>query len=122
MHIISCFILVQKLNLWRKRTEVLKHEVIEKLRTANGLEKLELIDTLHHLGISYNLNKEIDDVMEKIYKTYDIDAPFDNLSTLALRFRLLRQNGWNVSSSNINIHFLLNLMYCFLFSYKLKYG
>lgn len=97
-------ILLQKLDLWEKKAKVLKEKLLEKLSTADGVERLELIDTLYRLGVSYNFDKEIEEALEKMCKTYDEDAQEDNLYYLALRFRLLRQHGWNASSGTLLIN------------------
>ncbi|EXB50920.1 (-)-germacrene D synthase [Morus notabilis] len=66
-------------------------------------KKLNLVDAIQRLGVSYHFEKEIETVLHQIYdntlyncpqnaETYD-----DDLHTVALCFRLLRQQGYPVS-------------------------
>ncbi|CAI9088535.1 OLC1v1022881C4 [Oldenlandia corymbosa var. corymbosa] len=71
-------------------------------------KKLDLIDTIQRLGVSYQFETEIGAALGLIYKDYDHhDSEYDEkfkqengneLHTTALRFRLLRQHGYDVSS------------------------
>ncbi|KAL6179369.1 hypothetical protein ACLB2K_050884 [Fragaria x ananassa] len=67
-------------------------------------EKLNLVDDIQRLGVSYHFENEIDEVLEQIYQTtHGSDmANDDDLCTTALRFRLLRQQGYNVSCDIFN--------------------
>lgn len=64
---------------------------------------LQLIDDIQRLGVSYHLENEIDQVLQQIRKNFsgechdDQENADDNLYTAALRFRLLRQQGYKVS-------------------------
>ncbi|XP_077221452.1 putative terpene synthase 2 isoform X3 [Tasmannia lanceolata] len=87
-----------KLDAWSKRVEELKEEVNRMLSRAKGSQQeIELIDVLQRLGVAYHFEKEIDEALHQIfeYQTDDVD---DDLFVVALRFRLLRQHGFNVSS------------------------
>ncbi|KAK2631659.1 hypothetical protein EUGRSUZ_L02618 [Eucalyptus grandis] len=63
-------------------------------------QKLNLIDQIQQLGLAYHFEFEIAEQLEQIHRSYfefhcgDND---DNLHTIALLFRLLRQQGYNVS-------------------------
>lgn len=62
-------------------------------------QKLNLIDQIQRLGIAYHFEIEIDQLLGQIHKSYfefhyDND---DNLHTVALLFRLLRQQGYTIS-------------------------
>ncbi|PKI46153.1 hypothetical protein CRG98_033411 [Punica granatum] len=62
-------------------------------------EKLNLIDQIQRLGISYLFEREIDAALEQIHQVYferDAGDNFD-LNTTALMFRLLRQQGYRIS-------------------------
>ncbi|KAK4367087.1 hypothetical protein RND71_014967 [Anisodus tanguticus] len=62
-------------------------------------ETLNLIDLIERLGIAYHFEKEIDHILEQIYNknsNFEGDA-YNDLCTLALQFRLLRQHGYNIS-------------------------
>ncbi|KAF8026085.1 hypothetical protein BT93_F2791 [Corymbia citriodora subsp. variegata] len=67
--------------------------------------KLNLIDQIQRLGLAYHFELEIDEQLEQIRRSYfefhcgDND---DNLHTISLLFRLLRQQGYNVSCEIFN--------------------
>lgn len=82
----------------KKRADELTEEVRKIIKSAaDTFEKMNLIDTIQRLGISYHFEKEIDEVLTSLH-----DAKFesDNLHEVALRFRLLRQHGFHVSPGN----------------------
>ncbi|XP_042009751.1 bicyclogermacrene synthase-like [Salvia splendens] len=60
--------------------------------------KLELIDAIQRLGVEYHFEKEIGESLKYIHDNYKLQISKDNddLSIVALRFRLLRQQGYNV--------------------------
>nr|GME15810.1 (-)-germacrene D synthase-like [Ipomoea batatas] len=65
-------------------------------------QKLEFINNIQRLGVSYQFENEIDASLEYIFKAYDDfnDGKDENdLYVVSLRFRLLRQNGYHVSAS-----------------------
>ncbi|KAJ4969137.1 hypothetical protein NE237_015838 [Protea cynaroides] len=84
-----------------EQAEKLKEEVRRKLvGDANGsLKKLSLIDSVQRFGVAYHFEEEIEKALEMIH---DASYGFDdnNLYTVALRFRLLRQQGYNVPCGN----------------------
>ncbi|PON53412.1 Squalene/phytoene synthase [Trema orientale] len=67
----------------------------------NHSEKLDLIDAIQRLGLSYHFEDEIETILKQIYnfcKSHNHqEATDDDLYTVALRFRLLRQQGYHVS-------------------------
>ncbi|KAG4204030.1 hypothetical protein ERO13_A04G023400v2 [Gossypium hirsutum] len=67
---------------------------------ANSTQKLAFIDSVQRLGVSCHFTKEIEDELENIYHN-DNDAEND-LYTTSLRFRLLREHGFNVSCEVFN--------------------
>ncbi|KAF8006937.1 hypothetical protein BT93_K1051 [Corymbia citriodora subsp. variegata] len=87
--------------------ERLKEEVRKML--AGAMDKpsqmLNLINQIQRLGIAYHFEIEIDEQLEQIHRSHfefhcgDND---DNLSTVALLFRLLRQHGYNISCEIFN--------------------
>nr|XP_010905142.1 alpha-humulene synthase [Elaeis guineensis] len=77
-----------------KRREELKVEVMNLLKNANDyLQEMELIDILQRLGVAYHFEKKIDEILSQIFKKHMED---DDLHAVALRFRLLRQHGYNM--------------------------
>ncbi|XP_015062510.1 (-)-camphene/tricyclene synthase, chloroplastic-like [Solanum pennellii] len=84
---------------YMKRLNELKKEVKKMMMTVEGshdeeLEKLELIDNLERLGVSYHFKDEIMQILRSININI---APPDSLYTTALKFRLLRQHGFHIS-------------------------
>ncbi|KAJ1377988.1 Terpenoid cyclases/protein prenyltransferase alpha-alpha toroid [Sesbania bispinosa] len=83
--------------------ETLKNEVRKMLvsMTENPLTKVDLIDSICRLGVSYHFEQEVDEVLQHIHKNYvengEIGALEDNLRSLAVLFRLLRQHGLYIS-------------------------
>ncbi|TYH74752.1 hypothetical protein ES332_D05G424200v1 [Gossypium tomentosum] len=85
-----------------KRHQQLKEEVRKMIVApmANSTQKLTVIDSVQRLGVSYHFTKEIEDELENIYHNNN-DAE-NNLYTTSLRFRILREHGFNVSCNAFN--------------------
>ncbi|KAA8525634.1 hypothetical protein F0562_007484 [Nyssa sinensis] len=85
-----------------KEIEVLKEEVRSMLMEAESkaAEKINLIDTIERLGVSYHFEKEIEEQLKQIFNSQD--AEDYDLCTMALHFRLFRQHGYNISCSVFN--------------------
>ncbi|KAL4310676.1 hypothetical protein GQ457_01G047560 [Hibiscus cannabinus] len=67
-------------------------------KALEPLEKIELIDTLQRLGLSYHFHYEINKILEGIWSDEgDFSWKTDNLYATALEFRLLRQHGYKVT-------------------------
>ncbi|KAK1257169.1 hypothetical protein QJS04_geneDACA024805 [Acorus gramineus] len=65
------------------------------LRHADDpLQEMNLIDAIQRLGLGYHFEEQIDAALKRIH---DLSVD-DNLYFFALRFRLLRQGGYNVPS------------------------
>ncbi|CAL5361993.1 unnamed protein product [Camellia sinensis] len=84
-----------------------KEEVRKMLVAANDQpsQKLNFIDAIQRLGVSYYFESEIETALQHIYKTdYDHhdDKANDDLYTVALLFRLLRQQGYSISCDVFN--------------------
>lgn len=66
-------------------------------------QKLDLIHDIQRLGVSHHFENEIEELLQQIHtsshdSTESGDQETDNeLYTAALRFRLLRQQGYNIS-------------------------
>nr|BBO53760.1 putative beta-caryophyllene synthase [Scoparia dulcis] len=80
----------------------LKEEVRQLLDTTSddSLRKLDLIDAVHRLGLAYQFEEEIQKSLDYIYNAYYVSFSRSeddhDLFTVALRFRLLRQQGYHV--------------------------
>ena len=63
-------------------------------------QQLNMIDHIQRLGMSCHFENEINEILKQIHEncfsTNDLQTD-DDLYTTALRFRLLRQQGYNVS-------------------------
>ncbi|KAL4619300.1 hypothetical protein ACB092_06G069100 [Castanea dentata] len=63
-------------------------------------QKLNLIDLLQRLGVSYHYENEIEKTLQQLHRTlYDRDDQenVDDLYNVAIQFRLLRQQGYYIS-------------------------
>uniref|UniRef100_A0ACD5ZR11 Uncharacterized protein n=1 Tax=Avena sativa TaxID=4498 RepID=A0ACD5ZR11_AVESA len=79
------------------KAQVMKEELRTRIADSGSADlslKLELVDALQRLGLDYHYKKEIDDLLCGIKD--DGDEPYD-LHTTALRFYLLRKQGYSVS-------------------------
>ncbi|KAK3000018.1 hypothetical protein RJ639_024435 [Escallonia herrerae] len=84
-----------------ERAVKLKEDVrmmLDKLEEEAPLHRLELIDTVQRLGISYHFGFEIKKILESIYHCDHRSSRWnqENLYAIALEFRLLRQHGYEV--------------------------
>ena len=62
------------------------------------LTTLELIDNVHRLGLSYKFQRDINSALERTLGYLNLNhETMKNLHVTALSFRLLRQNGFDVS-------------------------
>nr|GLL22610.1 (-)-germacrene D synthase-like [Ipomoea trifida] len=85
-----------------REVQQLKEEVRKAFIAAPpaSLEKLELIDKIQRLGVDYHFENEIEASIRHIFENYDDCNKEDdenNLYIVALRFRLLRQEGHHIS-------------------------
>lgn len=91
----------------RERVEDLEREVKNLLDNSykDELEILQLIDSLQRLGIGYHFEEEID---KKLIEFHDDNGIFqgNELEATAVKFRLLRQHGYHVSSGRCKKKFL----------------
>ncbi|KAB2006095.1 hypothetical protein ES319_D11G318100v1 [Gossypium barbadense] len=87
--------------------EELKQKVRRMLVTNmdKPSQKLHIIDAVKRLGVAYHFEKEIEDALEVIYDHYCNHIQIDDdedLYTTAVRFRLLREHGFNVQCETFN--------------------
>ncbi|KAK1300454.1 (-)-germacrene D synthase [Acorus calamus] len=85
-------------NSWTDdRVNELKEEIkkiLLSLSHDDPLQEMNLIDAIQRLGLGYHFEEQIDAALKRIH---DLSVD-DNLYFFALRFRLLRQGGYNVPS------------------------
>ncbi|XP_065048743.1 alpha-humulene synthase-like isoform X2 [Musa acuminata AAA Group] len=79
-------------------------ELMEQVRsmfkdTTDILQTMDLVDSIQLLGLSYHFEKEISEALNRVH-----DADFNDhaLYDTALRFRLLRQQGYHVTPDVFN--------------------
>ncbi|WOG94620.1 hypothetical protein DCAR_0313916 [Daucus carota subsp. sativus] len=92
------------------RVNELKGNVIGMLNDVAkpNLDRLELIDYLQRLGLGYHFEQEIKSALTKMYEDPSYETLERNdLHGAALRFRLLRQHGFNISQ-NVFEYFMEN--------------
>ncbi|KAJ0444427.1 putative beta-farnesene synthase [Helianthus annuus] len=100
------------LEMEKKVVEVLKEEVRKELvikgssnESLQHMKLIELIDVVQRLGVAYHFEDEIEEALKHIYVTYGEKwVDLNNLHNLSLWFRLLRQQGFNVSSGIFKYH------------------
>ncbi|KAK7840757.1 myrcene synthase [Quercus suber] len=68
-------------------------------KMVDPVNKLELIDLLQKLGLSNHYKDDIKKLLKSIYDNISNNDKWDKeaLFAVALKFRLLRQHGYNVS-------------------------
>nr|AIO10965.1 TPS02 [Liquidambar formosana]AMD82310.1 trans-beta-guaiene synthase [Liquidambar formosana] len=82
-----------------KQVEELKEEVRRELMTRvdQPSKQLKFIDAIQRLGVAYHFDREIEEALQHIYDDR-LDNGDEDLYNVSLWFRLLRQEGYNVSS------------------------
>ncbi|KAA3481944.1 terpene synthase 10-like [Gossypium australe] len=85
---------------YKERASKLKEEVRMMFENVvDPLEKLELIDAIQRLGLSYHFGAEIKKTLKNISTDCSSTVAWNkgNLYATALEFRLLRQHGYKVN-------------------------
>ena len=83
--------------------------VLRNLAELEALEGLNMIDAVQRLGIDYHFDNEIDEILHKQMNMM-ISAHGD-LHEVALRFRLLRQQGCFVPDGKYNFRGTTKLIF-----------
>jgi hypothetical protein len=68
-------------------------------KTEKPMEKVHLIDSICRLGLSYHFEHEIEEILQHFHNNYVENGELtieDNICSLAVLFRLLRQHGFHV--------------------------
>nr|XP_018677557.1 PREDICTED: alpha-humulene synthase-like isoform X2 [Musa acuminata subsp. malaccensis] len=95
-------------------------ELMEQVRsmfkdTTDILQTMALVDSIQLLGLSYHFQKEISEALKRVH---DADLNCHGLYETALRFRLLRQQGYHVTPGNMLLRFLgVDVFVCFLYNF-----
>ncbi|GJT24162.1 (E)-beta-farnesene synthase-like protein [Tanacetum coccineum] len=92
-----------------QRAKELKEKVRKELvitdlnELTQHVKLLELIDAVQRLGVAYHFEEEIEECLKYIYVLYgDQWISNNNLQSTSLWFRLLRQQGFDISSGIFN--------------------
>ncbi|WJX25783.1 hypothetical protein P8452_14788 [Trifolium repens] len=95
---------IQSLNseykdeMYAKECRVLREEVWMIFnKIENEIDQLEFVDVLQRLGVAYHFTNEIRNILDNIYNTQSSNLK-NNLYATTLKFRLLRQHGYNIST------------------------
>ena len=81
-----------------EQRRLLKAEAKSMLcKVVNHLDQLEMIDVLQRLGVAYHFKDEIKNMLDNIYNMEAFKGE-NNLHATALKFRLLRQHGYDIST------------------------
>ncbi|KAL6315892.1 hypothetical protein AAG906_013236 [Vitis piasezkii] len=84
-----------------EQIEDLKKEVKRKLTAAavaNPSQLLNFVDAVQRLGVAYHFEQEIEEALQHICNSFhDCNDMDGDLYNIALGFRLLRQQGYNIS-------------------------
>ncbi|CBI33220.3 unnamed protein product, partial [Vitis vinifera] len=88
-------------NEHAQKLKEVKH-VFSKLG-EDAMESMMMIDAIQRLGIDHHFEEEIEAVLQKQYMKSSIHGDCDeDLYEVALRFRLLRQEGYTVPADVLN--------------------
>ena len=92
----------QVIQFYAEEIEVLKEEVRSMIVATDRkmAEKLNLIDSIERLGVSYLFENEIEEQIQNFYNARP-SLESDGLHTVALYFRLLRQHGHDIPSGKV---------------------
>lgn len=70
---------------------------------GNPSQQLNYIDAIQRLGVAYHFEREIEEALKHMYDNYhDVEHKDDDLYNVSLQFRLLRQQGFNLSCDVFN--------------------
>jgi hypothetical protein len=82
-----------------ERINHLKEEVIGMFQACkNAVDKMNLVDVVQRIGIDHHFEEQIATALTSIYST---EFNSSSLHEVALRFRLLRQQGFWVSAGTV---------------------
>ncbi|XP_076907188.1 (E)-beta-farnesene synthase-like [Bidens hawaiensis] len=100
-------LVMEKQVIEELKEKVRKELIVKASSNASMLHKklMELIDAIQRLGVAYHFEEEIGEALQHIYVTYGEKwTDQNNLQSISLWFRLLRQQGFNVSSGIFKNH------------------
>ncbi|RDX90560.1 putative terpene synthase 2, partial [Mucuna pruriens] len=91
----------------KHQAQILKEKVKRMFQSLNQniIQKLNFIDLVQRFGVSHHFQQEIKQALEQIHDIYTENNNIiedSELHSLALLFRLLRQQGYHISSNVFN--------------------
>lgn len=97
-----CFDKLQVWEMYSKENDVLKEKVRTMLVAAGTkpMQKINLINTIERLGLSYHFREEIEYQLEDLFHSHanpEHIAKECDLFNTALSFRIFRQHGYKIS-------------------------
>ncbi|PWA97886.1 terpenoid cyclases/protein prenyltransferase alpha-alpha toroid [Artemisia annua] len=95
----------QFLTFDKELKEKVRKELVitDLIELAQHVKLLELIDAVQRLGVAYHFEEEIEECLKYIYVQYgDQWISNNDLQSTSLWFRLLRQQGFDISSGIFN--------------------
>ncbi|KAK1422841.1 hypothetical protein QVD17_18130 [Tagetes erecta] len=96
---------VEKQLVEELKVEVRKELMIKDYEPTQYGKLIKVVDAIQRLGIAYHFEMEIEEALQHIYTTYGNNwINSKNLESSSLWFRLLRQQGFNVSSEIFKNH------------------
>jgi (-)-germacrene D synthase len=87
----------------RLKEEEVRQIVRDTFASSSDMDlKLELVDTLQRIGVAYRYGEEIDELLRAVHRDaqHQEGGRDDELYVTSLRFYLLREHGYSVSSGN----------------------
>ncbi|KAI7751279.1 hypothetical protein M8C21_003871 [Ambrosia artemisiifolia] len=100
--------LVMEKQVVEELKEEVRKELMIKLSSNESMQHMkliQLIDVIQRLGIAYHFEEVIEEALQYSYVTYgENGVDHNNLQNISLWFRLLRQQGFNVSSEIFKYH------------------
>uniref|UniRef100_A0ACD5UE79 Uncharacterized protein n=1 Tax=Avena sativa TaxID=4498 RepID=A0ACD5UE79_AVESA len=83
-------------DMARAKKEVVRKTILDVAASPDLATKLELVDTLQRIGVGYHYREEIGELLHDVHDDEDAKE-CDDLGVAALRFYLLRKQGYHVS-------------------------
>jgi hypothetical protein len=112
------FLIVQELDEIRKQIIMLKERVRKTLlvneNATSPLRDANLIDLIQRLGLYHHFEYEIGELLRQIHNNYVENGTItlsEDLNSIALVFRLLRQQGYHILPGIVNDLTLKGFLY-----------
>ncbi|XP_012827395.1 PREDICTED: LOW QUALITY PROTEIN: germacrene-D synthase-like [Erythranthe guttata] len=101
-HVITEISVPEKEELERQKETVRNLLTAAQMEDDSLVHKLQLIDAIQRLGVAYHFEDEIEKSLRRMYDGGEDNINNNDLHFVALRFRLLRQQGHHVPCDVFN--------------------